>query len=141
MRSKDSSSWRPSRRMSAHASKARRTTRAATLIPAVHRGTSSRRRSRAPLFSLVGAPGPQWAQQLVLLVVVFAHATQDAVEHGDGILDVGALVQHGALGPLAHRRIADLGAGRKSGLGKLFEHLSRPDHWKMRRLAQPKDFL
>ena len=41
--------------------------------------------------------------------------------------DVRALVEHHALGALAHRRVGDLGARGQPGLGQRLEHLRRPD--------------
>ena len=55
--------------------------------------------------------------------------------------DPRALVQHHALGAAAHDRVADLGAGRRALLGEAFEHLGRPDHGHVRRLAEPEDLL
>ena len=61
------------------------------------------------------------AQHRTLLFVVRLHAAQDVVENADGRDDIGALVEHDALGALAHRGVGDLRARRDSGFRKRFE--------------------
>ena len=73
--------------------------------------------------------------------MVVGHAREDVVEHHDGVVDVGALVQHDALGALPHRGVADLGPGRQTALGHLLEDLGRPDHRQMGGLTQPQRLL
>lgn len=70
-----------------------------------------------------------------------SHPREDVVDRDDSVVDIGPFVEHHALSAFAHRRVADLGAGRKSALGKLFEYLGRPDHPQERGLAQPEYLL
>jgi hypothetical protein len=51
--------------------------------------------------------------------------------------DVRALVQHHRLGAHGHRGIGHLAPRRQALLDQLLEHLRRPDHRDVRRLAQP----
>ena len=81
------------------------------------------------------------AQQRSLLVVMTGHAHQHIPQGVDGVVDIGALVQHDAFGTLGQRRVTDLRPGRRAGPGELFEHLGRPDHRKMGGFAQPQDLL
>ncbi len=69
------------------------------------------------------------------------HPTEDAVEHDDGIADVGSFVEHDALGPLAHGGVGHLSTRRAASTGKLIEYLGGPDDWEMRSLTQPEDLL
>jgi hypothetical protein len=69
------------------------------------------------------------------------HPAQDVVEDAHGVGQMRALVEHHALGPLAHRRVGDLGARRRPGLGEFLEDLGGPDDRDVPRLAHPQDLL
>ena len=63
-------------------------------------------------------PPAQAAQARALLVLVRLHAPEDVVEHPHRLEDVRALVEHDALGALAHRRVGDLGPRGQALLGR-----------------------
>ena len=69
------------------------------------------------------------------------HPAQDVREAANRLLRVGSLVEHDALGALAHRRVGDLGPGRHAALGHRLENLRGPDHRHVGRLAQPQQLL
>ncbi len=55
-------------------------------------------------------PGGQGAELRALLRHVRLHPAQHVVEHGDAFGDIRSLVQHHALGAIAHRRVGKLAA-------------------------------
>ena len=69
------------------------------------------------------------------------HPAEDVVEDAHGVGEMRALVEHHALGPLAHRGVGDLGARRRAGLGEVLEDLGGPDDGNVPGLAHPQDLL
>ena len=69
------------------------------------------------------------------------HAPEDVVEHTYRLINVRALVEHHALGTVAHGRVGDFRARRSPFLGEALEHLSCPDGRAMCGFTDPEDFL
>ena len=59
-------------------------------------------------------PRPQRPQRRRFLVLMFAHAMQQAAERGDGGRGVRALVEHDAFGPHGHGCVGHLAARRQA---------------------------
>ena len=90
---------------------------------------------------VVGGGDVELAEHGALLFLVGLHAAEDVVENAHGGDDVRALVEHDALGALAHGGVGDFRARRDAGLRERFEDLRRPDHRHVRGLADPQDFF
>ncbi len=69
------------------------------------------------------------------------HASENIVEHDDGIVDMGSFVEHDALGPLAHRCISNFCSRRLAGASKLVEDFSCPDDREVGGLTEPEDLF
>ncbi len=59
----------------------------------------------------------------------------------DALGEIRPLVEHHAFGALRHRRVGHFGAARHAVAHEIVEHLRRPNHRRVRRLAEPQDFL
>ena len=84
------------------------------LVPARHPGAGDGFRS---------VPGMDVPHQGPALVLRFVHPGQDVVQRPDGVQDVGAVVEHHALGALSCCSVSDLGTGGLPGLGEALQHL------------------
>lgn len=81
------------------------------------------------------------AQHGLLFFLVQDHTLLDADQETDGVDNIGALVEHDALGASAHSGVGDFGAGRQTFLGKSFEDLSGPDGGDVSGFAEPEHFF
>jgi len=69
------------------------------------------------------------------------HAREDVRQGADRFENPRALVEHDALGPLAHRGVGDLAPHREPALGERGEDFGRPDDWDMGGFAQPENLF
>src|SRR5208337_2092262 len=83
----------------------------------------------------------QFSQQRILLLVVRLHTPQNIAEDTHGHKYIRPFVEHDTLRALTHCCIGDLRPRRDATFSEGFEHLGRPDHRHMRRLANPEDFF
>jgi hypothetical protein len=72
------------------------------------------------------------AQHGALLFMMRSHAAQNVVKDLYGGHDVGAVIEHDALGAFPHSSIGDLRTGGNAIFRERFGNLGHPDHRRMR---------